>query len=169
MQETITQFMRPAFKRTNSVLTLVADFLDKYQFLTNWETIEFQGWYLPCTAEPHYWCGEWKRLVCDNVQEHIRLGKGNRVYLKQFQQSCYRSVCKVCYFRWIVRQANNATRRIEQYSHKFRKPIHLILCIPPSQHELPVKLLRQRMSHILNQHRPCAWPSNQLLERPDTS
>jgi len=149
MQQTITQFMRPAFKRTISVLTLVADFVDDYKFLTNWESVEFQGWKLPASLEPHYWCGQWNTEGCLNVDEHERLGKGRRPYIKHYQRSCYRSVCKICYLRWIARQANNATRRIEQYSHNFRKPIHLILCIPPSQHELPVKLLRQRMSHIL--------------------
>lgn len=30
-----------------------------------------------------------------------------------------------------------------------KEPIHLIPIVPPSQHNLPVKLLRQRMSHIL--------------------
>lgn len=90
------------------------------------------------------------QLGCLNNHEHKRLGKGNRIYLKQFQRSCYRATCKMCYLKWIARQANSATRRIEKYQTKTgKKPIHLILIVPPNQHELPVKILRRRMSNIL--------------------
>jgi len=87
MQQTLTKFMRPAFKRTISVLTLVADFVDKYKFLTNWESVEFQGWKLPASLEPHYWCGQWNTEGCLNVDEHERLGKGRRPYIKHYQRS----------------------------------------------------------------------------------
>jgi len=150
MQQTLTKFMRPAFKRTISVLTLVADFVEDYKFQTNWETIEFQEWKLPSSLEPHYWCGEWNTRGCLNVDEHERKGKGRRPYIKHYQRSCYRATCKVCYLRWIVRQAHNATQRIEYYSKTHsQEPIHLILSVHQNQHELPVKLLRKRMSHIL--------------------
>ncbi len=50
----------------------------------------------------------------------------------------------------MARQSNKATRRIEKYSElSFKKPIHVILCIPQSQHSLPIKLLRKRMNQIL--------------------
>lgn len=105
---------------------------------------------MPAVTEPHDWCGLWMQLGRINAHEHKKLGKGNRIYLKQFQRSCYRATCKRCYLKWIARQANSATRRIEKYATMTsKKPIHLILVVPPSQHHLPVKLLRQRMSHIL--------------------
>ncbi len=87
MQQTLTQFMRPVFKRTISVLTLVADFVEEYKFNTNWETVNFQDWYLPSTVEPHYWCGEWNTEACLNVDEHERFGKGRRLYIKHYQRS----------------------------------------------------------------------------------
>lgn len=131
-------------------MTLVADFVDDYKLLTNWEIVEFEGWKLPAILDKHWWCGLWNAEACSHLDEHERLGKGRRHYVKQYQRSCYRASCKTCYLRWIARQANNATRRIEYYSQKYnKKPIHLILCIPPSQHDLPVRILRQRMGQIL--------------------
>jgi len=147
--EKLTKYFSPAFKRTISILATVANFVDDFKFLTNWQTAEYQEWHLPATAEPHYWCGLWKTEGCLQTELHKKLGKGKMIYLKQFQRSCYRAKCKACYLKWIARQANSATRRIEQYSKDTgKKPIHLILCVPPSQYETPVKVLRQRMSRI---------------------
>src|SRR3972149_647770 len=149
--QTLIPFLRPAFKRTVSCLASVADFVEEYKFLTNWDKVEYQGWHLPAVSESHSWCGLWKTVGCLQDRLHTKLGKGRVYYVKHYQRSCYRSSCKICYLKWIARQANNATKRIETYSMKNnnKKPIHLILCIPPSQHDNPVKVLRQRMSHIL--------------------
>jgi len=84
------------------------------------------------------------------VDKHEEMGKGRRTYVKQFRRSCYRAKCKSCFTNWIARQSNVSTRRIEDYiKNSKQKPIHLILAVPTSQRDLPVKLLRQRMSHIL--------------------
>jgi len=150
--QTLIPYLRPASasERTNSILPNVADFVEEYKFLTNWETVEHQGWKLPSITDPHWWCGQFITRGCLNKEEHQRLGKGNLIYIKQFQRSCYRAVCKICYLKWIARQANNATRRIETYAIKSGKtPIHLILIANPNQIDLPLKILRQRMSHIL--------------------
>ena len=89
-------------------------------------------------------------LGCINADLHESLEKGRLVYVKQFHRSCYRAKCKSCYTNWIRRQANTSTKRTEAYFEKSnQKPIHLILAVPLSQQNLPVKLLRQRMSHIL--------------------
>ena len=72
-------------------------------------------------------------------------------YVKQFRRSSYRAKCKSCYTNWIARQANVSARRVEAYFEKSKqRSIHLILTVPENQRELPVKLLRQRMSPILN-------------------
>lgn len=147
---TLLEFLRPASERTNSILPNVADFVGEYKVLTNWEIVEYQGWTLPSVSEPHYWCGFFTTRGCLNVEAHKKLGKENFIYIKRFQRSCYRAVCKKCYLKWIARQSNNATRRIETYANKTgRKPIHLILIVNPNQNDTPVKILRQRMSHIL--------------------
>ena len=140
----------PAFKQSINILPLVAAFVDKYKLFTNWLDIDFQGWRLPAISEPHEWCGLWTQQGCLNAQKHKRLGKGSKIYLKQFQRSCYRATCKICYLKWIAREANSATRRIEKYTlMTMKKPIHLMLIVPPSQHNLPIKILRKRMNHIL--------------------
>ncbi|RDJ36919.1 MAG: hypothetical protein DWQ13_07190 [Crenarchaeota archaeon] len=130
---------------------MVANIVEEYKFLSNWYEITFQGWHLPAVSEPHDWCGMWKTIGCLNDSLHEKLGRGKFYYIKQFQRSCYRARCKTCYLKWIARQANNATTRINTYSQKRKNktPIHLILSVPPSQHGTPVKILRQRMSHIL--------------------
>ena len=150
MNHSILEFFGPASKRSTSILTEVADFVDRYKLLTNWETADYQGWRLPSISDPHWWCGLFTTRGCLNVEAHQKLGKGNFVYVKRYQRSCYRAVCKTCYLKWIARQSNNATRRIESYANKSgKKPIHLILIVNANQYNTPVKILRQRMSHIL--------------------
>lgn len=146
----ILEFFSPASERSNSILPNTAIFVEQYKFLTNWEVADYQGWTLPSIADPHHWCGQFATLGCMDIESHKKLGKGNFIYVKRFQRSCYRAVCKMCYLKWIARQSNNATRRIEAYANKSGKsPIHLILIVNANQYNTPVKILRQRMSHIL--------------------
>lgn len=148
--QSLVPFLRPAYEQSNSTLQNTADFVSEHKFCTNWLDVEYQGWKLPATHEPHDWCGLWKTIGCLNVDKHEALGKGRLVYVKQFRRSCYRAKCRLCYTNWIARQANVSSRRIESYYEKSKqKPIHLILAIPTAQQNLPIKLLRQRMSHIL--------------------
>lgn len=66
----------------------------------------------------------WQSLGCLNSKQHKKLGKGNRIYLKQFQRSCYRPACKECYPKCIARQANVATQRIKKFKEgTSREPI----------------------------------------------
>ena len=128
-------------KRTVSILSTVAAIVDEYKFLSNWLDAEFQGWTHPAIAEPHCGCGLYVTKGCLKNELHKKLGKGNLIYIKQYQNSCYRAVCKICYLKWIVRQANSATQKIEYYSKKTgKKPIHLILIANLKQQDLPVKL-----------------------------
>jgi hypothetical protein len=93
----------------------------------------------------------WQTFGCLNSKEHQRLGKGNRIYIKQYQRSCYRSSCKECYLKWISRQANASTKRIEEYERiSKRQPIHLILNTNPNQYHLSYKELRKRAKIILD-------------------
>ena len=147
---TLDSFLRPASEQSSSTLQNVSDFVSEHKFLTNWMDADWQGWTLPATHEPHDWCGLWKTIGCNRTDLHEKLGKGRLTYIKQFRRSCYRAKCKSCHTNWIARQANVSTRRVEAYAKKSRqKPIHLILAVPTNQQNLPVKLLRQRMSHIL--------------------
>ena len=144
--QSLITFMCPASKQSEP------DFFEEHQFMTNWDIIEEDGWKLPATAEPHCWCGIWKTEGCLHEDDHERLGYGKRVYVKQFQRSCYRAVCKTCYKKWIARQANQATRRIEKYSEQSeKKPIHVLLSVPSMQYHLSVKNMRKKVNEILKE------------------
>jgi len=119
MQQTLTQYQLPASKQSK-----VEQYIEEHKFFTNWVNVEHDGWRLPATQEPHYWCGIWKSEGCLNREGHEKLGKGRRVYLKQYQRSCYRGSCRTCYRKWIAREANKATRRIKAYEDLSKqKPI----------------------------------------------
>jgi hypothetical protein len=143
-------FISPAFEQSNSTLQNTRDWVSESKFLTNWLYVEHEGWKLPTTLEPHDWCGLWKTMGCNRTDLHEKLGKGRLTYVKQFRRSCYRASCKSCFTNWIARQANVSTRRIEAFEKKSKqKSIHLILAVPVLQRNTPIKILRQRMSHIL--------------------
>ena len=76
MQQTLIQYFNPASKQSK-----VEQYIEEHQFLTNWQNIEHDGWRLPATDEPHYWCGIWKTEGCLNVAGHQKLGKGRRPYV----------------------------------------------------------------------------------------
>jgi len=145
LQETLLKYQLPASERSN-----LEEYIDEHKLLTNWKEIEHEGWRLPAIKEPHYWCGTWKTMGCINTEFHNQMGFGRRTYVKQFQRSCYRGSCKVCYQKWIAREANKATRRIEAYSNLSKEnPIHILLSVPPNQYHVPVSVLRKKMSKII--------------------
>ncbi|MEX2060314.1 MAG: hypothetical protein WD966_04580 [Nitrosopumilaceae archaeon] len=162
--DSLIRFMVPASKQSNLILAGVVAFVAEYKLLTNWLTIKHDGWRLPCTLDKYDWCGLWVTFGCLKDKLHEILGKGRRVYIKQYQRSCYRRSCVQCYLKWIARAANRATRRIEDYAKKTgKKPIHLMLLIPTSQHSLPYELLRKRMMEIL---KIAQWEGGAVIFHP---
>ncbi len=149
--QSLIQYFVPASKQSDS-LHKTREWIDEHQFLTNWKNIEHDGWRLPATQEPHDWCGIWKTMGCLNSESHEKFGYGKRVYVKQFQRSCYRGSCKTCYRKWIAREANKATKRINTYSELSKEePIHVVLSVPVLQYDIPVPILRKRMSVIIQE------------------
>jgi len=117
--------------------------------MTNWYEIEYDGWKLPGTAEAHYWCGNWKTLGCLNEEEHSKLGFSNKIFVRTFQESCFRAVCKKCYKKWIGRAADKATKRITKFEKKVKKSSkHVVLSIPESQYYLPYTELKRKANLI---------------------
>jgi len=162
--QTLIPFLSPASKQSNLILAGVVAFVEEYKFLTNWLTIEHDGWRLPCTLDKYDWCGIWVTLGCLKDKLHEILGKGRRVYIKQYQRSCYRRSCVKCYVKWIAREANRGTRRIEDYAKKTgKKPIHLMLLIPTSQYGLPYSMLKKRMNEILKK---ANWEGGAVIFHP---
>ncbi len=66
------------------------DFVTERKICTNWDDIEYNGWHMISTKPKHDWCGMWQTVGCLNSEKHKMLGKGKRVYLKQYVGSCYR-------------------------------------------------------------------------------
>ncbi|MGI0026562.1 MAG: hypothetical protein ACREAD_01800 [Nitrosopumilaceae archaeon] len=162
--ENLIKYFRPASKQSNQILAAVAAFVADYKCFTNWLTIERDGWKLPCTLDKYDWCGVWITLGCLKDKLHEMLGKGRHNYIKQYQRSCYRPSCMHCYLRWIARQANRATQRIEEYAKRTgQKPIHLMLMVNTSQYNLPYNLLRKRMMEIL---KIAQWEGGAVIFHP---
>lgn len=136
--------------RLTSKRSKVQEYVEEHRLLTNWQNVEHEGWRLPATKESHYWCGIWKTVGCLNSNSHQNLGCGKRVYVKQFQRSCYRGACRTCYLKWIARESNKATRRINTYSELSKEqPIHLLLSVPHHSYNTPVPILRKKMGLII--------------------
>jgi len=125
---------------------------DKYRFLTNWKTFEENEFTIPGTKEAHYWCGLWQSKGCLHVEDHASPEHDGKIYLKQYQRGCFRKICEKCYPRWLCRQANRATRRIETYKKKSKKePFHIILSLPVYDYGLSLKGMRKKARLILKE------------------
>lgn len=147
----LTEFVDPAFKQSKIPEGYNEEFFWKYQFNTNWDTIQHDSWGLPATGEPHEDCGVWQRMGCPNVNGHKCLGQKGKIYVRQYQRSCFRAICKKCYKKWIGRGANRATRRIEEYINRNsgQKPIHVFFSPPRSIHYLSYEKLKNEFRIIL--------------------
>ncbi|BDQ30592.1 hypothetical protein NZNM25_07660 [Nitrosopumilus zosterae] len=124
--------------------------LDDYHLLTNWETAEHNGWRLPATKEPHYWCAQWNHKGCIHSEDHQT--HDGKIFIRRYQLSCFRPACKTCWEKWIGRQSNVATRKIERYSKKENiSPIHIVLSVSNWDYELDYKQMKQKARKILNE------------------
>jgi len=134
------------------------DYFEEHQFMTNWYEINHDGWHLPGTKEEHDWCGLWQTRGCLNVKEH----KGeheNQIFVKRYPRSCYRADCKKCFKKWIARQANRSTRRVQEYAKRSAmRAIHIMISVPKHNRHLPVPMLKKRAINILKE-----WGINGVL------
>jgi len=132
----------PASKRSN--------FFDEIHESTNWYTIEQDGWHLPATDDAHDWCGKWQTKGCLNVLAHQHTERKGKVFIKTYQKSCFRASCEVCYKKWMGRESNKATRRIEKYEKLSGEPAkHIIISVPSWLYNESVKTLRKKAYVIL--------------------
>jgi len=131
----------PAFQRTKQVLitdefsddfsTKRSEIFEKMHESSNWFYIENHGWHLPATKEPHDWCGSWTWKGCLNTSGHNKTECKNKVFIKTFQKSCYRADCSTCWKKWLARESNKATKRIEQYEDQSKRHVkHIVISVP---------------------------------------
>ena len=153
--------MYPASQRSKQ-LTMEDDFtimrkpkhnetLDQKDNSWNWFKLEHDGWHLPATKEAHTWCGSWAYRGCLNVSGHAHAegfkGKG---FLKTFQKSCYRADCELCWEKWLARESNKSTRRIETYESQAQDKVkHIIISVPHWLHYQSKKELSKTARTIL--------------------
>jgi len=132
----------PASKRS--------DFFEQMHESTNWYTVQENGWHLPATKDTRDDCGKWFTKGCLNVGAHHNTEFSGKVFIKSFQKSCYRADCEICYRKWMARESNKATRRIEKYEKQSGNPAkHIIVSPPLWKHYLPIKDLRKEAYKIL--------------------
>lgn len=132
----------PASKRS--------EFFDQIHEESNWFTIHHDGWHLPSTGSEREDCGKWLTKGCLNVSAHSKSDFPGKAFIKTFQKSCYRADCPVCYKKWMARESNKATRRIEKYEKLSDEPAKHIIISPPSWlHSTPIRELKQIAYKIL--------------------
>ena len=116
----------------------------------NWLDVEYDGWKLPATKDAKDDCGRWLTKGCLNVPGHSHTEFKGKVFIKTFQKSCYRAACQTCYKKWMAREANKATRRVEKYEKLSGEPAKHIIVSPPSWvHKLPIRDLRRESYRII--------------------
>jgi len=70
-------------------------------------------------------------MGCLNVKAHENTEAHGKAFVKTFQRSCYRADCETCFKKWLARESNKSTRRIEKYEKKSgKKAKHIIVSVP---------------------------------------
>lgn len=149
-------FIHPAYEQSNEYYRILddADTLDNwtledYKLLTNWNEIRHNGWELPGTREPHYWCGQFALRGCTHTEDH-HLHEG-KAYAQRFQRSCFRKRCSKCVEKWIARQASTATKRVKFARKKTDATLsHVVLSLPPSDWEISYNEMKAKARQILS-------------------
>ncbi|MBI4131018.1 MAG: hypothetical protein HY476_00825 [Nitrosarchaeum sp.] len=134
----------PASKRSE-----IFDIMHESQ---NWLDIEHDGWKLPATKDAKEDCGKWKTKGCLNVVAHQHTEHKGKAYIKTFQNSCYRASCEICHKKWMARESNKATRRIQKYERLSKSPAkHIIISPPYWKHFHPIRELRKEAYRVLKE------------------
>lgn len=136
---------------------------------TNWKEIELNQqylkvsknkkslvditWRLPGTRLPREECGKFRYFGCLNCDNHPY----GKALIKKRMMSCFRSSCEKCWLeKWLARESNRATRRIENYVNVCKtyrlgnaKPIHVI--VSPSWNDKFIRfdLLKEKCRRLL--------------------
>jgi len=123
---------------------------DQMHESSNWLTIEYNGWHLPGIDDAKEDCGKWLTKGCLNVAAHAATAHAGKVFIKTFQKSCFRASCEICYPKWMGRESNKATRRIEKYEQISGSAAkHIIISVPSWEYENEARDLRKKAYSIL--------------------
>lgn len=126
--------------------------IDDYKLYTNWDINEHNGWKLPGTEKEKEYCASWKSKGCLHIEDHNHPDYQGKAYVGHYQWFCKRRSCKVCFEKWIARNANAETKRIEDFARQTgRTPIHVVLDISNWDTEKDFKEMKNKARTILEQ------------------
>jgi len=111
------------------------------------------NWKLPATSPPKEDCGKWVYKGCDNCKCH----PNKKFYVEKRRLGCFRACCEDCWLqKWLARESNRATRRVENYQRCRRKygfsrikPIHVVVSPSWDDKFQRYDILKQQCADIL--------------------
>jgi len=112
-------------------------------------------WTLLGLDEAREYCGQWLTKGCFNVSMHPK----GLPFVRRTKRSCFRANCEKCWLeKWLARESNRATRRIEKYEDMFQKkgwryksPIHIVISPSWKDKELDYGELKQKVIFLLKE------------------
>jgi hypothetical protein len=120
--------------------------------ITNGMTITNDGWTLPATKPKGVECGKWAHKGCLNLEGHKNSEWKGKVFVKTYQKSCFKPSCELCVKKWAGREANRATRRIEEYAKiSGSKPKHIVVSVPAWKYDLDYKSMKKEVHKALKE------------------
>jgi len=145
------KFTLPASKQSG-----FKTFLERFEEMkqiSNWSIITYKGWELPGREEPTQLCGSWYTIGCTNLEGHKHDSQARgKYYISRKQRFCYRARCQRCKLKWMYRESNAATRRLEKYEKdNNKKAKHIIVSPPPWVLSQPLEKLRKEAIRILKE------------------
>lgn len=155
----LDSYINPAIHQSDEYVTIIDDSdilddwtLEDYRLLTNWKSVNYDGWRMFGTKEQYWWCGMFQTKGCLHVEDHNGPEHEGAAYIVRYQRSCFRKDCEKCYERSIARQTARATRRVEKYAKKTNKKIaHYVLSISYKDSKLSFEELRIKARKILKE------------------
>jgi len=145
------RFTLPASKR--SIFKTFLEHFEEMQQAPNWNIITYKGWELPGREEQHDWCESWYTKGCTNLEGHKdNVESKGKYYISRKQRFCYRARCERCKLKWMYREADHASKRLEKYEKIHKKKAKHIVVSPPSWVlSQPLEKLRKTAIKILKE------------------
>ena len=122
----------PAFSRSKKSKSNYELLEELKQNSLNWHEVEYQGYKLPSTEDPHSWCGDWFWKGCLNVAGHNGTEANGKGFVKTFKKTCTRASCEECSSTWISREANKSSMRLDHYEKLVEEQAKHIILSPPT-------------------------------------
>jgi len=139
----------------NSQTTNWSEIIYKQNYTTKKNVLKVLTWTLLGLDEARDYCGSWLNKGCFNVSMH----PNGLAFVRKKKLSCFRATCVKCWLeKWLARESNRATRRLEKYEDIFKRkgwryksPIHIIISPSWKDKELDYGVLKQKVIFLLGE------------------